>query len=159
MQTITQGASKTVTISSTAFQQGQPIPAAYTCKGRDVSPPLSWSGVPNAAKALALVMDDPDAPAGTWTHWTFWNLPPSATSLPEDASVAQLAAREGKTSSGGAEYHGPCPPSGTHRYFFKLYALSAPLDLPAGASVEQLNKALSGKVLAWGELMGTFSRP
>lgn len=149
---------KTVSVTSGAFSQGGRIPAQHTCDGPDVSPALSFGSLPSGTTHVALIMDDPDAPRGTWLHWTFWNLPSNVTSLPEGANMGKMGAREGKTDSADAGYSGPCPPPGTHRYFFKLYALKAPLDLAAGASLNELTKALTGKVLAWGELMGTYAR-
>lgn len=145
-------------LSSPAFADGQPIPPRFTCSGADVSPPFAWSGVPRAARALAFVLDDPDAPGGTWTHWTFWNLPASAKGLDEGADVTHAGGVQGKTSNGHVGYHGPCPPSGTHRYIATLYALSQPLSLQHGASVQQLRSAMTGRVLAQAKLMGTFAR-
>lgn len=150
-------AAKTLVLASPAYKQGEPIPERYTCKGADVSPPFSISGVPPAAKALALILDDPDAPRGTWTHWTAWNIPTKVVRLDEGADLSKSGARQGVTSAGSIGYHGPCPPSGTHRYFTRLYALKEPLPLGEGATRAQLDKALDGKVLAWGELMGTFA--
>jgi len=146
------------TLTSTAYQEGQAIPAKYTCKGEDVSPPFSWSGLHPNAKSLAFVLDDPDAPGGTWTHWTFWNLPASAKGLEEEADVTDAGAVQGLTSSKGIGYHGPCPPSGTHRYIATLYALSQPLTLREGATVQQLRSALTGRVLAQAKLTGTFTK-
>jgi Raf kinase inhibitor-like YbhB/YbcL family protein len=145
------------TLASTAYTEGNPIPKRHTCDGTDVSPPLQWSGVPAGARALALILDDPDAPGGTWTHWTVWNMPPGTTELPEGADVTRLGARQGKTSNGKAGYHGPCPPSGRHRYICTLYALSQALDLPEGG-VAELRRAMEGKVLGEAKLMGTYAR-
>lgn len=152
------GAPKTLTVTSTGYAHGTRIPDKYTCEGADVSPPVEIKGIPPNAKTWALIMDDPDAPRGTWTHWTVWSLPANLTKLPEAANIRTLGGREGMTDSGRAQYHGPCPPPGTHRYFLKAYALNASLDLPSGAALRDLTKALTGKVLAWGELMGTYSR-
>lgn len=151
----------TLTISSTAFASGQPIPSQYSCKGKGISPPLAWGGLPTGVKSLALIMDDPDAPMGTFVHWVIFNLPPSSTGLAEAAPTSpQLSdgGTQGANSAGRTGYTGPCPPSGTHRYFFKLYALDATLGLSSGATKEQLIKAMEGHVLAQGELMGTFSK-
>lgn len=153
-----QNAPRTLTVTSSAFSEGQPIPRSYSCDGADASPPISIAGVPDGTRALALIMDDPDAPRGTWTHWTFWNLPAARNHLPQGADVTSLGAVQGWTSSGEPGYGGPCPPSGTHRYFFKVYAQDALLNLPAGATLQDFVKALGGHVLAWGQLMGTYSR-
>jgi len=148
-------------ITSSAFAQGAAIPAQYSCKGRDVSPPLTWGEPPAGTKSLALIMDDPDAPVGTWVHWVLYNIPPAARGLPEAAATDAVLADgslNGKTSANSLGYHGPCPPSGTHRYFFKLYALDAMLSLPSGADKARLLDAMQGHILAQGELMGTFSK-
>jgi Raf kinase inhibitor-like YbhB/YbcL family protein len=150
----------TLSITSTAFFHGKPIPSNYSCDGKGISPPLAWSGAPDGTKTFALIMDDPDAPMGTYVHWVIYNIPSSAAGLPEAVSKdARLAngSQQGPNSSGRAGYAGPCPPGGTHRYFFKLYALDAVLDL-SGAGKEQLLKAMEGHILARGELMGTYSR-
>ena len=142
-------------VQSTAFQQGQAIPKRYTCDGEDLSPPLSLSNVPAATKSLAIIMDDPDAPGGTFDHWIAWNVPPSTRELGEGARVE----RQGKNDFGVTRYRGPCPPRGpAHRYFFKVYALDTMLDLPEGATKEELEGAMEGHVLARGELMGTYRR-
>lgn len=151
-------------ISSPAFAQGAPIPVKYTCAGEDISPPLEWSGIPAGVKSLALVVDDPDAPGGTWVHWVVVNLPPDTPGLPEGASRAKgepaaplTVQMQGKNSWGRADYGGPCPPSGQHRYYFKLYALDTVLD---GQSPDQkaLLQAMEGHVLARGEWMGVFQK-
>ena len=146
----------TLSITSTAISQGQPIPADYTCDGAGTSPPLAWSGAPAGTKAFALIMDDPDAPMGTFVHWVVYNIPASASSLPpavpKDAVLSDGSA-QGKNSGGRLGYTGPCPPGGTHRYYFKLYALDI-----SGAGKDQLLKAMQGHILAQGELMGTYSR-
>ncbi len=147
-------------LTSPAFQPGSPVPVVYTCRGRDVSPALNWGEPPAGTQSFALIMDDPDAPMGTWVHWVIYNLPASARGLPEAVPAgAQLkdGSLQGRNSGGENGYNGPCPPSGTHRYFFKLYALDGALSLPSGASKDQLLKAMQGHVLAQGELMGTFS--
>lgn len=148
------------TLSSSAFTQGQPIPAAYSCKGRDISPALAWTEPPANTQSFALIMDDPDAPAGTWVHWVIYNIPASTRGLPEGVPTdAQLSdgSLQGTTSARSTGYHGPCPPSGTHRYFFKLYALDTTLSI-ASANKEKLLKAMDGHILAQTELMGTFSK-
>lgn len=149
---------KTMTLTSPAFVEGDRVPPKFTCDGYDVSPALRIVGAPPGAKALALVMDDPDAPRGTWTHWTLWDLPPATSEVPEAAHVEALGAKLGMTDSGAPGWGGPCPPSGTHRYFFRVFALDAPLGLGAGASVADVWAALAKRTLAWGELMGTYSR-
>ena len=150
-----------VQITSTAFAEGEMIPKQYTCDGADISPPLSWTGVPASAKSLALISDDPDAPMGTWVHWVLYNIPPDTAGLPEKVPPDDTVlggARHGKTDFGRLGYGGPCPPGGTHRYFFKLYALDTVLDLPVGATKDELLKAMKGHVLAEGELMGKYTR-
>ena len=150
-----------IELKSTAFDEGGMIPKLYTCDGRDVSPPLHWPGVPEGSKSLALIADDPDAPMGTWVHWVLFNLPADTTDLPEGVPADEElpdGARQGTSDFGRPGYGGPCPPSGSHRYFFKVYALDALLDLPASTTKEQLVHAMEGHVLARGELMGTYSR-
>ena len=151
-----------VQISSTAFSEGQPIPEKYTCQGKDVSPPLMWTNVPAAAKSLALIADDPDAPAGTWVHWVVYDLASATAGLAEDVPKSQVladGAKQGMTDFRRVGYGGPCPPPGkAHRYYFKLYALDAMLDLKPGATKNDLLKAMAGRVLAEGQLMGTYQR-
>ena len=152
---------KPIRIESSAFREGQPIPAAYTADGRDVSPPLAWSGVPADAASLALVCEDPDAPRGTWIHWVFYDLSPALTGLPEGVPPVEKPAPggvHGTNDFGRLGYGGPAPPSGTHRYFFRLYALDSRLGLAPGATRKQLSRAMEGHVRAEGELMGTYSR-
>ncbi len=148
-------------LTSTAFANGAKIPAKYSCDGNDVSPPLQWSDPPQGARSFALICDDPDAPAGTWVHWVLYNVPADARTLPEAIpSNAELAdgSRQGKNSWGKLGYGGPCPPGGTHRYFFKLYALDTVLDLSSGANKAQVLKAMEGHILAQTELMGKYAR-
>jgi len=155
-----QGAA-TFDLTSPAFGPGESIPAQYTCDGQDISPPLEWSEPPDGTQSLALIADDPDAPGRTWVHWVLYNIPPETRSLPEALAVdAELppGSQHGQNSSRRAGYSGPCPPSGTHRYFFKLYALSTVLDLSDGATKEQLLEAMKGRILAQAELMGEYSR-
>ncbi len=150
----------TFSFSSPAFGHGQPIPAVYTCKGRDISPPLTWSDLPQGTKSLALIMDDPDAPIGTWVHWVIYNIPSTRTGLEEAIpSEERLAdgSLQGKNSWRRIGYGGPCPPSGTHRYYFRLYALDSMLSLAPGATKEQLLQAMQGHILTEAEWMGTFS--
>jgi len=143
-------------VSSTAFKSGEGIPARHTCQGDDVSPALSWSAGPAGTARYALIMDDPDAPAGDWVHWLAWDL--TKTELAEGAGKPGSGLKMGRNSWGKAAYGGPCPPSGTHRYFFKVYALSAPLSLPETTDKAGLLAAMQGKVLAQGELMGTYQK-
>ncbi len=142
-------------VTSSAFQHGAMIPRTYTCDGSDISPPLSWSGVPAGAKSIALIMDDPDAPRGTWVHWVLFNIPPDTTGLAEGT---EGGAQQGSNSWGRTGYGGPCPPGGTHRYYFKVYALDILLTLETGVTKAQLLKAMDGHVLAEGQLMGRYSR-
>lgn len=146
-----------VRISSPAFEASGPIPAAFTCKGADRSPPLAWRDVPAEAKTLALIADDPDAPRGTWTHWTFWDLPAAVAGLGEGEPASRHGATEGVASNRRNGYHGPCPPSGTHRYVFTLYAVDGRLGLKPSATVEELRRALQGRVVAQADVMGTFT--
>ncbi|MEM4254360.1 MAG: YbhB/YbcL family Raf kinase inhibitor-like protein [Candidatus Woesearchaeota archaeon] len=140
-------------LSSPAFADKQGIPSDYTCDGADKIPPLEISDVPANTKSLALVMDDPDAPMGTWDHWVVWNIPPTTKRI--DAEPEGVS---GKNSWGKTGYGGPCPPSGTHRYFFKIYALDTMLDLPAGSNKAALLSAMKGHVIAEASLMGTYQR-
>lgn len=144
-----------------AFADGAAIPAAYTCEGRDVSPPLAWTEPPAGTKSFALISDDPDAPGKTWVHWVVYNLPASARTLPEAfPAEPELpdGARQGTTDFGRPGYGGPCPPSGTHRYYFKLYALDAALPLAPGATKRQVEEAMQQHVLGEARLMGTYRR-
>ena len=143
-------------LTSDAFANGQSIPAKYTCTGRNISPALAWGNPPAGTQSFALIMDDPDAPAGTWVHWILFNIPADTRSLQENVDTSGLSV--GKNSWGNLSYGGPCPPSGTHRYFFKFYALDATLSLSPGATKEQLLKTMEGHILAQTELMGTFSK-
>jgi Raf kinase inhibitor-like YbhB/YbcL family protein len=149
-------------LTSTAFSDGEMIPATYSADSADHSPPLAWSGQPPATLSLALVCDDPDAPRGTWVHWVLFNLPGDTGGLPENTPTdGTLAggAQQGKNDFGKLGYGGPAPPRGKpHRYFFKLYALDAKLKLPAGATKDQLLKAMQGHVLAEARLMGQYKR-
>ncbi|MCH8029269.1 MAG: YbhB/YbcL family Raf kinase inhibitor-like protein [Candidatus Dadabacteria bacterium] len=148
-------------LTSTAFTQGDSIPIKYTCDGQDVSPPLQWKDPPEGTQSFALINDDPDAPGGTWVHWVLYNLPASTLSLQEAvASDADLPdnTRHGQNSWGRSDYGGPCPPGGTHRYYFKLYTLDTELELSPGASKKQLLSAMEGHILAQGQLMGRYKR-
>lgn len=147
----------TFELTSSAFAGGQPIPSRYSCDGEDISPPLEWSEPPAGTQSLALIMDDPDAPAGTWDHWLLFNLPGGSRSLPEQAGTPDGSVA-GQNSWGRTGYGGPCPPRGTHRYFFKLFALDTTLTLPAGTNKAQLLRTMEGRILAQAELMGTYAR-
>lgn len=144
-------------LTSSAFAEGGKIPARYTCEGQDVSPPLAWAEVPAGARSLALLVDDPDAPAGDWVHWVLYDLPPSLAGLPEAAELPN-GAKEGRTDFEKPGYGGPCPPRGTHRYVFSLYALDGPLGLGAGAGKAELLRAMEGHVLATARLTGRYAR-
>lgn len=148
----------TLTLRSPAFTHGGPIPGRYTCDSDNVSPALSFDQVPRDAETLALVMDDPDAPSGAFTHWTWWNLPVSVAALADDAHMREKGAIEGTNSFGDIGYGGPCPPTGTHRYNLRLYALDTTLDLAEGASRKDLDAAIQGHVVAQAELLGTYAR-
>lgn len=142
-------------IVSPAFEHQQPIPAKYTCKGEDISPPLNFSGIPKGTKSLVLVMDDPDAPMGTFDHWIVWDLPPLLDSLEENAKVAH----QGMNHFDEKRYRGPCPPPGKpHRYFFKLYAIDKLLQLSEGATKTEVEAAIEGHILDKATLIGTFQR-
>lgn len=147
-------------IKSTAFSAGNPIPKNHTCDGADVSPALMWTGAPAGTQSFALIVDDPDAPVGTWTHWIIWNIRPEASELPEGMPQNESltdGTRQGKNDFKRIGYGGPCPPSGkTHRYFFKLYALRTKLDVQAGATRKELERAMQGQVLAQAEVMGKY---
>lgn len=145
-------------LSSPAFGEGKEIPRGFTCQGEDRSPPLVWTGAPAGTRFYALVMDDPDAPRGTWTHWTWWDLPASVRGLPEGASVGALGAVPGLTSARSVGYRGPCPPTGRHRYVFTLHALGEPLGLPRGTPIGPLREALAAKSLASARLVGTYQQ-
>jgi Raf kinase inhibitor-like YbhB/YbcL family protein len=151
-----------IELTSPAFQPGTTIPKPYTGDGADRSPPLRWSEPPTGTKSLALICDDPDAPRGTWVHWVLFNLPATARELEEGVPAKDIldnGAKQGKNDFGKISYGGPAPPRGKpHRYFFKLYALDTPLNLPAGATKAQLEKAMQGHMLAEGQLMGTYGR-
>ncbi len=150
-----------IQLTSEAFSDGTMIPKRFTCDGEDLSPPLSWSGLPTETASLALICDDPDAPVGTWDHWVLFNIPVSETGLPENVPAKATlddGSVHGNNSWGRLGYGGPCPPGGTHRYFFKLYALGIALDLKTGATKSQLVKAMEGHILDQGQLMGKYKR-
>jgi len=154
---------KNIEIKSSAFSEGDTIPMKYTCDGSDVSPTLTWSGLPEGTKSLALICDDPDAPRGTWVHWVIFNIPPNIAGLAEAAAISEDAnlegAIEGVTDFGDNSYGGPCPPRGpAHRYFFKIYALDKMLDLKGKATKADVENAMKGHILAMGQLMGKYQR-
>lgn len=138
---------------SLAFEHNKFIPSKFTCEGEDVSPTLLIEGIPDEAKSLALIVDDPDAPMGTWVHWVVYDIP--ATNRIEENTIP---GKQGSNDFGKRNYGGPCPPSGTHRYFFKLYALDKELGLPEGLSKAELEKAMQGHIVAKAELMGLYKR-
>jgi len=150
-----------ITITSTVFTEGSMVPQEYTCDGEDISPPLAWSGVPDGTKSLALICDDPDAPMGTWVHWVLFNIPAHIMELPAKIpheKIIQNGAKHGINDFRKFGYGGPCPPGGTHRYYFKLYALDTEINLEAGITKAQLLKTMEGHILAEGQLMGRYSR-
>jgi Raf kinase inhibitor-like YbhB/YbcL family protein len=148
-------------VRSSAFEEGGAIPARYTCDDLDISPPLTWSSVPDATQGLALIAEDPDAPSGTFVHWVIYDLPPDTRRLPEDVPNERTlpsGALQGMNGASSIGYTGPCPPSGTHRYVFKIYALDTRLVLGGGATAERLSDAMQGRVLAEGRLISTYWR-
>ena len=150
-----------IEVTSLAFEDGAAIPSRYTCDGLDVSPPLSWGSVPDGTQSLALIADDPDAPRETFVHWMIYDLPPDTRGLPEDVPNQRTlpsGAAQGVNGAGSIGYMGPCPPSGSHRYFFKVYALDTELGLGGGATKEDVLSAMEGHVLDEGNLMGTYRR-
>jgi Raf kinase inhibitor-like YbhB/YbcL family protein len=145
-----------IQITSSAFNEGDKIPRIYTCDDKNISPPLEWTGIPSDTASLALIMDDPDAPAGTWVHWVLYNLPPDLTELEQGKSGGGV---DGKNDFNRLGYGGPCPPKGSnHRYFIKVYALDTLLDLKPGATKAQVETAMRGHILTQGQLMGKYGR-
>jgi Raf kinase inhibitor-like YbhB/YbcL family protein len=151
----------TIKVTSPAFEEGGMIPSKYTADGQNISPPLNWESVPDGTKSVALISDDPDAPVGTWVHWVMWNIPADAMelteSVPSDEDLPD-GSRQGITDFRCHGYGGPAPPSGTHRYYFKIYALNTKLDLPSSSTKADLIKAMEGHVLGEGQLMGKYRR-
>lgn len=148
-------------LSSPAFSDGELIPSKYTCEGQDVSAPLEWEDVPEEAKSLAFIVEDPDAPSGTFVHWLLWSIPPDQQGLAEGVGVGGPKAGggvQGKNDFGKTAYGGPCPPSGTHRYYFRLFALDIDPKLSPGASRRELDAATRGHVLAEAQLLGLYAR-
>jgi Raf kinase inhibitor-like YbhB/YbcL family protein len=152
----------TITIRSSAFADGQPIPSKYTCDGEDDSPPLSCDSAPEQSQSLVLICDDPDAPGGTWVHWVLYDLAATTTELPEAVparAVVLNGAKQGRNDFKQIGYRGPCPPpGGAHRYYFKMYAVDRKLNLEAGATKSDVEKAMKGHILAEGKLMGMYKR-
>ncbi len=156
-----EGEEMDIELTSKAFAPEEMIPRRHTCDGEDVSPPLAWRRLPPGTKSLALIVDDPDAPARTWVHWIVYNLPAASSGLPEGVPPDKTVAgdgRQGRNDFGRIGYGGPCPPGGVHRYYFKLYALDTELDLPPGASKAELLQSMAGHVLGEGQLMGRYRR-
>ncbi len=150
-----------IKLTSTAFKQGESIPVKYTCDGADISPPLQWHRVPYGTRSIALIVDDPDAPAGTWVHWLYYNRLPEPKALPEGVAdeMTPEGGVHGKNSFERLSYGGPCPPPGKpHRYFFKIFMLDVKLPLAPGASKAELERAMQPHILGLGELMGTYQR-
>lgn len=145
-----------LSITSPAFEHNTSIPGRYTCDGRDISPPLLIESVPNGTESLALIMDDPDAPVGIWVHWILWNIPPHTREIKENRPPSGTVL--GLNNWNRISYGGPCPPYGTHRYYFKLYALDTTLNLAPASTRADLERAMQGHILAQGELMGTYRR-
>jgi len=146
----------TLTVTSSAFNNNGFIPRQYTCDGKDINPPLTTENVPSEAKSLALIVDDPDAPRGTWVHWVLWNIDPKLKAVMENSVPA--GAHQGKNDFKRNSYGGPCPPSGTHRYFFKVYALDAILNISPDSTKPDLEKAIQGHILAEGHIIGLYQR-
>jgi Raf kinase inhibitor-like YbhB/YbcL family protein len=144
-----------MTIGSSAFHQGGDIPAKFTCDGGHTSPPLQITGIPSEAKSLVVIADDPDAPSGVFTHWLVWNIPPQTNSVAEGSAPKGV---HGTNDFGKSGYGAPCPPTGAHRYYFRVFALDRELALPSGAKRSQLEAAMKGHVIAQGELMGRYAR-
>lgn len=145
-----------ITLTSPAFSGGGAIPGAYTCDGADISPPLAIGPVPDGTRSLALIMDDPDAPVGIWVHWVLWNIPAQTREIHENS--VPHGASQGRNDWHRTGYGGPCPPSGTHRYSFKLYALDTHLNLGAATTKAELEKAMKGHIVGRSELMGTYRK-
>ncbi len=143
-------------ISSPAFQNNGDIPQKYTCDGSDVNPPLKIEDIPAETKSLALIVDDPDAPVGTWVHWVLWNIDPKTAEIKEN--TVPNGALQGVNDFRKNDYGGPCPPSGRHRYFFKLYALDMPLTLSTTAKKADVEKAMKGHILSHAQIIGLYGR-
>ena len=147
---------KTMDITSDSFEDNQSIPSQYTCDGGDVNPPLSIGGIPEETESLALIVTDPDAPAGTWSHWIVFNIPPDADEIDEDSIPPDAA--QGVNDFGNMSWGGPCPSEGEHHYVFTVYALDTMLDLPEGADRQAVEGAMEGHIIEQAELIGVYSR-
>lgn len=150
-----------MTLQTSAFSHGEAIPRVYSCDGENVSPPLRWSDAPDGTKSFALIMDDPDAPGGTFVHWVYYDIPAAIQEVPkgvDNKAKPSAGGTQGKNSFGKVGYGGPCPPGGEHRYFFKLYALDSQLNLEPGISKSELLKAMEGHILEETQIMGTYAR-
>lgn len=145
-------------LMSPSFTQGGKIPSQFTCDGSNISPALIWKDLPKGTQSLVLIMDDPDAPVGTWDHWILYNIPPSTTTLSENLQTAPQGSEYGKNSWNQLGYGGPCPPDREHRYFFKLYALDTTLSSHSGLTKKEIEKKMIGHILATVELMGRYQR-
>jgi Raf kinase inhibitor-like YbhB/YbcL family protein len=145
---------KELKVKSSAFEPNNPIPKKYSCDGQDINPPLNIDGIPKEAKTLALIIDDPDASSGTFDHWVVYNIPASTSQIGENT----VPGTEGLNSARQSGYMGPCPPSGTHRYFFKVYSLDTELKLGVNSKRKDVEKAMQNHILAKGELVGLYSR-
>ncbi len=161
------GKEMAIKITSPAFAEGEMIPRKYSCDGEGISPALKWENIPENAKSLVLISDDPDAPAGTWVHWMVYDIPASINGFPEnipskdlleDIEGFNLSGKQGVNSGRSIGYQPPCPPFGTHRYFFKIYALDTMLNFEPGATKKKVLKAMEGHILDQGELMGKYKR-
>jgi len=144
---------KSLHISSPAFEPGGNIPSRYTCEGEDINPPLEIKQIPAEAKSMVLIIEDPDAPMGTWLHWLVWNIP-----IVHYINENEVPGDQGLNDSGKIEYGGPCPPSGMHRYYFKVYALDDLLDIPEGSSRGEVEAAMQNHIIAYGQVMGVYQK-
>lgn len=150
-----------IKMKSTVFDEGEPIPTRYTCDGVDISPPLEWDVLPKNTESIALICEDPDAPGGLWTHWIIFNLPAGTRNLKEhvmEREVLDNGAMQGLNDFGRIGYGGPCPPGGTHRYYYKMYAMDIKLDLPPQTRRNELLEAIDGHILDQGQIMGVYTR-
>ncbi len=150
-----------IKIESTVFDEGEPIPTKYTCSGVDISPPLEWNYIPENTVSIAIICEDPDAPRGIWSHWVIFNLPADTMNLPEHVMGREIldnGAVQGLNDFGKVGYGGPCPPSGKHRYYYKIYALNVKLDLSPQTTRKSFLEAINGHILDQGQIMGTYTR-
>jgi Raf kinase inhibitor-like YbhB/YbcL family protein len=155
------GSDIVISLKSPAFEAGKMIPDVYTCKGKNISPPLTWSNIPKETKSICIICDDPDAPVGIWVHWVIYNIPGDAKGLSEGMPCKETlkdGTVQGRNDFYKTGYGGPCPPFGNHRYFFKIYALDTRLDLKPGVNKKCLLKAMEGHVLGQGQLMGRYKK-